>query len=78
MKYKEIWSQEKVDALNSHQKDFRFHPYTCGFNRTDEKHLDGVGRLIATVYGWVCPYCEYKQNFVIDEENNTQNNDLAN
>ena len=56
-------TKEEVDALNEYQKSGKFHPYTCGGNRTDEKHLDGQGILIATEDGWVCPYCEYRQPF---------------
>lgn len=57
------WSAEKVTALNLYQKSRRLHPYTCGFNRTDENHTDGEGILIATENGWICPFCDYKQDW---------------
>lgn len=57
------WTKEQIDKLNAHQQNGRFHPYTCGGNRTDEKHLDGEGVLVATENGWVCPYCDYKQDW---------------
>lgn len=58
------WTQEQVDALNRFQESGQFHPFTCGSgNRCDDKHLDGEGRLVATVDGWVCPYCDYKQDW---------------
>jgi hypothetical protein len=57
------WSQELVNALNAQQKDETRHPYTCGGNRTDAKHLDGEGVLVATPNGWMCPYCDYRQDW---------------
>jgi hypothetical protein len=58
------WTKEQIDKLNAHQQNGQFHPYTCGSgNRTDEKHLDGEGVLVATENGWVCPYCDYKQDW---------------
>lgn len=56
-------TKEEIDDLNNRQKSGKVHPYTCGGNRTDEKHLDGEGILIATEDGWMCPYCEYRQPF---------------
>ena len=53
----------EVDALNRFQHSGQFHPYTCGGNRTDANHLDGEGILVATADGWVCPYCDYRQEF---------------
>lgn len=61
-------TQEFVDALNNHQKRDDFHPFTCGYKRTDEKHSDGEGVLQATEIGWICPYCEYRQPFGEFEE----------
>lgn len=55
--------QKRLDELNASQKSRQFHPYTCGFNRTDEYHLDGEGILVATEEGWMCPYCTYRQPF---------------
>jgi len=56
-------TDEQIQDLNDWQKNPLFHPLTCGGNRTDEKHLDGEGVLVATKEGWVCPYCDYKQPF---------------
>lgn len=42
-----------------------FHPYTCG-NRNDgnHRHFGGdLGMLIPTVNGWICPCCDYKQDW---------------
>jgi hypothetical protein len=61
-----VLSQEQVDKLNNHQKNPIYHPYTCGGNRTDEHHLDGEGKLVATTTGWICPYCEYTQPYRYD------------
>lgn len=58
------WTQEQVDALNASQKDPTRHPYTCG-NRKDiqKTHADGEGVLVATLNGWMCPYCDYRQDW---------------
>jgi hypothetical protein len=58
------WTVEQVAALNARQKCGWVHPYTCGSGkRTDERHLDGKGVLVATPDGWKCPYCDYKQDW---------------
>jgi len=55
---------EQVERLNYFQRANIFHPYTCGSgNRTDANHLDSEGLLVATTAGWICPYCDYKQNW---------------
>ena len=57
-------TQSQIDSLNQHQKDPRYHPYTCGSGRrTDAQHLDGEGVLVATANGWMCPYCDYRQGY---------------
>lgn len=57
------WTDQQVANLNAYQRSGRFHPFTCGGNRTDEKHLDGEGLLIASNNGWHCPYCDYTQTW---------------
>lgn len=58
------WSPEVVKMLNERQRRQDLHPYTCGSGRrTDQDHLDGEGVLVATPDGWVCPYCDYKQDW---------------
>lgn len=66
MKVVAKWTQEQIEALNRFQKSGSFHPFTCGGNRTDEKHLDGEGILVATEDGWICPYCDYRQDWAHD------------
>ena len=64
------WTEEQVKALNEYQNNGWMHPYTCGNNRSDkkhkayqEKHGGDFGQLVATVDGWVCPVCGYKQDW---------------
>lgn len=45
-----IWNAEKCRQLNLSQHSGEFHPFTCGGDRTDDKHLDGEGVLVATEY----------------------------
>lgn len=58
------WDQETIDRLNARQRDDSMHPYTCG-NRKDiaKTHADGEGVLVATKDGWICPYCDYRQDW---------------
>lgn len=63
------FTQEAVQALNEYQTDTAnarpMHPFTCA-NRGDGNHGSeggGKGILIATVDGWVCPHCEYAQDW---------------
>lgn len=52
-----------VRRLNAWQRSTLLHPFTCGRDRTDERHLDGEGVLIATEAGWICPFCDYEQKY---------------
>ena len=50
-----------VQRRNYVQRHGMFHPYTCAHNgRAD--HREG-GVLVATVRGWICPYCDYTQDW---------------
>jgi hypothetical protein len=59
------WTAEQVEALNRWQASDFVHPYTCGSGyRTNRSiHPDGEGRLVATEHGWVCPNCDYRQEW---------------
>lgn len=69
-----MWSQEIVDKLNLIQKSKSFHPYTCGtddcgkliecLNWENKPHTVFFrSELIATQNGWVCPNCDYTQDW---------------
>jgi hypothetical protein len=64
------WTEDQVSAANLWQECDFVHPFTCG---TKQKHDDLAGDhpLIATTQGWVCPYCDYHQDwawdFMLDE-----------
>ena len=61
------WTIEQVRALNRYQRGRWMHPFTCGSgNRTDSIHLDGEGILVAVESGWICPFCDYTQNWAHD------------
>lgn len=51
------WTTEQVDALNRFQRSGMFHPFTCGAGH------GGHVELFATVDGWVCPHCAYRQDW---------------
>ncbi len=58
------FTDDEIEALNSWQKSKLTHPYTCGSgNRTDAAHTDGEGVLVATRDGWICPFCDYTQDW---------------
>lgn len=52
------WPQDIVDHLNEYQNVGWFHPFTCA---NDSNHRN----LVATVYGWGCPDCDYVQIWTI-------------
>jgi len=58
-----IFTPDEIESLNAYQQSGRFHPFTCGGDRTDKNHLDGEGILIAAVEGWYCPYCNFRQDW---------------
>jgi hypothetical protein len=57
------WTQEQVDALNRHQAERRFHPFTCP---GDKPSCKDQRNLIATTNGWVCACGEYTQDWAHD------------
>jgi hypothetical protein len=50
------FSAEQVLRLNSYQMAAPAHPFTCLLDHPDR-------RLVATLKGWVCPHCPYKQQW---------------
>jgi hypothetical protein len=66
---KPIWTMEEVVRLNEYQRNKNLHPYTCG-QRSDHPKFDGdYGVLVATVYGWICPFCDYTSDWDIISNN---------
>ena len=59
MKLDAPFTPEQVKGLNEYQKSGRMHPFTCG---TDDCRCD----LIATEKEWVCPECDYTQDWAHD------------
>ena len=58
-------SADQIARLNASQVDGRFHPFTCP-NRGDGEHREfngDRGALVATRRGWICPWCDYTQNW---------------
>src|SRR5690606_213703 len=62
------FSKEEVAMLLKEQFSediYRFHPYTCE-NRSDGNHpivCGDKGILIPTIRGWICPFCDYTQDW---------------
>lgn len=54
------WNGDEVWSLNEFQRSGVFHPFTCP-NR-DAGHMP-EGHLAATMAGWVCPSCAYRQDW---------------
>jgi hypothetical protein len=50
------FTDDQVRELNRYQTAGFFHPFTCGNAQCREI-------LLATVEGWVCPKCDYTQNW---------------
>jgi len=67
MQIRAPFTEAQVEALNRWQKNPEVHPFTCGSgHRKDARHLDGEGILVATKAGWICPFCDYRQNWAHD------------
>jgi len=54
------WSDEQVDALNRFQRRGDVHPFTCP-NHSEMRDIDRA--LFATVNGWICAHCDYRQDW---------------
>lgn len=52
------WTSEQVDALNRWQRSPYVHPFECV-----EPHEGHDRALLATTEGWVCPHCNYCQEW---------------
>ena len=50
------WTEEQVRILNKFQSSDVFHSFTCPNDGND---------LIATKEGWICPCCDYTQNWAL-------------
>lgn len=60
------WPSIVVRRLNEMQESGKIHPYTCG-RRGDLPHRfanGDYGVLRATVDGWRCPDCDWRQTWV--------------
>lgn len=51
------WTPAQVDALNRWQRAGHVHPFTCGMVHSGDRDL------VATHAGWICPNCDYTQNW---------------
>lgn len=66
------WTPEQVMALNKYQRAGWMHPFTCGICRERLGTRDAEGNwvsdreLVATIKGWICPTCDYTQNWAHD------------
>lgn len=60
------WNNAMVEALEQYQNSGVFHPYTCA-NRGNSQHVlrpgRDIGQLTPTTAGWVCPDCDYMQDW---------------
>lgn len=69
----EVFTADEVTNLNAFQNAGVMHPFTCG---TEECRHD----LVATTRGWICPYCDYTQDWAHDfmkDGSAVKNNPLA-
>lgn len=54
------WTVEEVQALNDWQHCGWVHPFTCA-----RSHVEGRN-LVATLNGWLCLICGYRQDWCHD------------
>ena len=60
-----LWTADEVFNLNHNQNRGVVHPFTCP-NRDDGEHREfngDLGALVATRRGWICPWCNYTQDW---------------
>ncbi len=63
MHIKAPWTPEQVEQLNKWQEAGYVHPFTCG---NDDCTRSNGKELVATIDGWTCPSCSYKQDWAHD------------
>ncbi|OBQ84693.1 MULTISPECIES: hypothetical protein [unclassified Mesorhizobium] len=59
------FTADQVENLAHNQTCGHLHPFTCP-NRGDGEHREAygdTGALVATVRGWICPFCDYTQDW---------------
>lgn len=56
---KKVFTTDEVNNLNDYQHSGIFHPFTCGMDQCR-------ATLVATVRGWICPFCDYTQDWAHD------------
>jgi len=56
------WDADMVSKLNGFQQNPFAHPFTCG-NRDSAVHNGQESLLVATSNGWICPHCDYTQDW---------------
>jgi hypothetical protein len=55
------WTPEQVAALNAYQALGYVHEFTCPGHDGDGSRV-----LVATGAGWICPSCDYTQDWAHD------------
>lgn len=68
------FSADQVGNLAFNQTQGPIHPFTCP-NRGDGSHRKAygdLGALVATTRGWICPFCDYTQDWAHDFMANTK------
>lgn len=57
------FTEDQAASLNAYQRASVFHPFTCG-NRSDDNHFGDESELVAMAGGgWVCAFCDYRQDW---------------
>lgn len=62
-----VFTPDEVVNLDAYQRQGHFHPFTCPNRDRDHRVMGGdLGALIPTVRGWICPFCDFTQNWAHD------------
>jgi hypothetical protein len=57
------WTPDEVESLCYYQMMPDAHSYLCANKDTPAHRGQEAGLLVPTLGGWVCPFCDYRQDW---------------
>lgn len=75
----DVFTPDEVENLAHNQTSGAVHPFTCP-NRGDGNHRDAygdLGALVASTRGWICPFCDYTQDWAHESSKTVKHKTFA-